>query len=156
MAKSSLSKNWLGPSVSFTLKAQAPDGKVQDFPFQLCLNFNALSLVEKKTGIPLTNPGEIFKVLNVTNIMTLFWAAIQAYHSDEDRFVGEDGLEFVGSLLNFKNSAGAVDAVWEAFLLAVPDETAAKLRAAVAEAAQAKARGESALDPTTAQATASE
>jgi hypothetical protein len=145
MAKVQIQK-WLSPSVPFILKVDGPNGASKEFSFQLCLDFNALGMVEKYTGIPLTNPSLIFRQLTVNNIQVLLWAAVQAYHPE---YAGDAGLEVIGSLLNFRNSGSAVDATWEAFLLAVPEETAARLRAAVKDAQESLEAGEQPeTDPT--------
>lgn len=138
---------WLGTSVPHILSVEGEHGETKEFSFRLCLDFNALALVEERTGISLTNPGDIFKVLSVSKIRTLYWAAIQAHQPVE--YEGDEGLLAIGSLLNFKNSGSACDAVWEAFLIAVPEESANNLRAAVQAVKDATAAGEGVpTDPT--------
>jgi hypothetical protein len=139
---------WLGACAPHVLSVEGERGEVKEFSFRLCLDFNALALVEEHTGISLTTPADIFKVLTVSRVRILYWAALQAYQPGE--YEGVDGLRAIGSLLSFKNSGAAVDGVWEAFLKAVPEETATRLRAVVEAANEAAKSGEElpAQDPT--------
>lgn len=135
MAQSEIPSLWLGPYVPFIVTCDGGNGEKKEFSFQLHFNFNALRLVERRTGIPLSNPFDFFKTLQaVENQTILFWAATAAY---QPQYANESGLAFIGSILTYRNCKAAVDAAFEAFLLSLPDDTAAKIREAVANPKEA-------------------
>lgn len=119
--------------VPFILHVESEDGN-EELSFRLVLNFNALALIEDKTGYSLLN-GTIFKHLSVRVSTVMFWAAIQA-HSPE--FAGDAGLEAIGTMLSLRNIDSAQAAVQEAYLQAIPETQAKLIREAIAEVIEKK------------------
>lgn len=149
MAKLEKPSLWLGPSVPHIVKCEGEHGETKEFSFRLHLNFNALRTIELRTGIPLSDPRIFFKAQRlVQNQVIFFWAASLAYHPE---YNSDEGLDFIGSILTYRNAGAANDAVYEAYLKALPEEAAAQIRKAVEEAAKAKAEGkeEENADPQT-------
>jgi len=150
MAKLEKPSLWLGPSVPHIIKAEGAHGESKEFSFQLLLNFNALRTIERHTGIPLSDPRIFFKAQQKVEYQTIFfWAASLAYHPE---YNNDEGLDFIGSILTYRNAGAANDAVYEAYLKSLPDEAAAAIRKAVEEAKEKAAKGEAdeeSVDPQT-------
>lgn len=116
----------LQKGVPFLLDVEHEGGK-ETLSFRLVFDFNALALVEEKTGYSLLT-GTIFVKPNVRKSVVLFWAAIQQHNPE---YIGDEGLEVLGTLLSLKNINKATEAVYEAYIQALPDEKAAIVRAAL-------------------------
>lgn len=116
----------LQKGVPFLLDVDHEGGK-ETLSFRLVFDFNALALVEEKTGYSLLT-GTIFVKPNVRKAVVLFWAAIQQHNPE---YAGDEGLEVIGTLLSLKNVGKATDAVYEAYIQALPDDKAAIVRAAL-------------------------
>lgn len=117
-------ENRMLKGVPFILNVETEAGEEQ-LSFRLVFDFNALALVEEKTGYSLLS-GTIFNHLDVRVSTVLFWAAVQ---QRQPEYAGDEGLKVVGTLLSLKNINDAQLAVQEAFLQALPEEQAAKIRA---------------------------
>jgi hypothetical protein len=150
MAKFEKPSLWLGTPVNHIVSVDGENGEKKDFSFRLLLNFNALRVIEKYTGIPLSNPLAFFPACKLlTNQAIMFWAACRAYHPE---LQDDDGLDFIGSLLNYKNAAAANDAVYAAFLKSLPEDLAAKVKKLTDEAKERAEKGETQDPPSPAPA----
>lgn len=145
MAKLEIPSLWLGPSVPHILSVDGEHGETKEFSFRLHLNFNALRTIERYTGIAFSNPLKFFEACQqVQNQTIMFWAATHAYHPE---YKDDKALDFFGSILNYRNSGAANDAVFEAFLKSLPDTMAAKLRKLVEDQRTNEDAGEKTSDP---------
>lgn len=129
----------LAPSYPFTLEVEGTAGK-ELLSFRLCYDFNALALIEEKTGWSLLT-GAIFNHLNAGFTLTMFWAGVLAYHPE---YSTDAGRQVLGSMITHRNAAVVSDAVSDAFIKSLPDDQQERIRVAAENArkdAQAKAAG---------------
>lgn len=116
------------PSVPFILKVKDANKDAFEQSFQVAFDFNALCLVEKHLGInALTQFGKLLEEPSASAIVVLLWAGIQKNHPDFD---GDEGLEVLGANLTLESAKPAFAACLEALLAQLPEEQAAKIRAA--------------------------
>jgi hypothetical protein len=106
------------PFVPFSTMIENADGGKFEVNFKLSFDFNALALVEEKTGLNALS-GEVFSKPSARNTVVLFWAAIQENHPE---YAGEEGLHAVGSLLGLGNAKDALSAVNAAFVASLPKD----------------------------------
>lgn len=121
-------KRRLTPSYPFTLTTET-DAGVESLSLRLCFDFNALSLVEERTGYSLLSGG-IFNHLNAGITLTMFWAACLAYQPE---YAVEGGREVLGSMITHKNASAVAEAVEECFVQSLPPDQQEKIRAKKAE-----------------------
>jgi hypothetical protein len=126
MQKSALRRR-ITPSVPFTLKVEDADGSKFELNFKLSYDFNAMALVEEKTGLSMMS-GEVFANPSAKKTTVLLWAGIQANNPD---YAGDEGLDAIGTLLNISTAAEALLAITEAFFAALPKEKADAIRASI-------------------------
>lgn len=111
MADTSVIYKRIAPSAPLSL--QFEDGESRKvLNFQLAFDFNAFARIEEKTGLNALNQ-HIFKNLNATNLVVLFWAALALYQPE---YVGEEGLEAVGTYITEENQLDIAKALKTAFL----------------------------------------
>lgn len=121
--------DWASPSFPYTVVLLDRTGAKHEVSFRLTFDFRALALVEAHTGLSLlTQAGAMFQEMSVTNLTIMFWAAIQASHPE---YAGKAGLEAVRSYFTLGNVEGMCDAVQEAFLVSLPPEQEAAIRASL-------------------------
>jgi hypothetical protein len=133
----------LVPSTPLTLTFDA-DGGVRTLSVRLAFDFNAFALIEGKTGLNMLR-GDLFRQLNATNLVVALWAALQLNNPE---YSGDEGLEFLGSIVDLSNSADIGTAVKEAFLLCLSKDAREKIQAAEAKA-DAGSEGSGNPPPTT-------
>ena len=129
-------------SVPLTLTFEA-DGGVRTLSLRLAFDFNAFSLIESRTSLNMLR-GDLFRQLNATNLVVALWAALQLNNPE---YSGDEGLEFIGSIVDLSNSAEVGKAVKEAFLLCLAKEQREKIQEAEQKELAGKG-GESPLDQT--------
>lgn len=134
MAAPSVVRKRITPSVPFALSFQGEEG-MATIGLRLNYDFNALCLVEEKTGYSLLS-GTIFNHLNAQIVSVLLWAAVQGNHPE---FRGDEGLDELRSLLTLRNYEPALDAVQECFIKNLPDDQQVRIRAAIEAIAKKKA-----------------
>ena len=117
------------PFVPFSTMIEDADGGKFEVHFKLSFDFNALALIEEKTGLSALT-GEVFSVPTARNTIVLLWAAIQENHPE---YAGEEGLQVIGSLLSLGNAKEALQAVQAAFLASLPKDRADALKNATNE-----------------------
>jgi hypothetical protein len=135
----------LTPNYPFTLEVEGDAGR-EMLSFRLCYDFNALALIEEKTGWSLLT-GAIFNHLTAGITLTMFWAGVLAYHPE---YATDAGRQVLGSMITHRNAAVVSDAVSEAFIKSLPDDQQARIRdaaEAARKAVEAKARGEELAAP---------
>lgn len=137
MAAPSAVRKRITPSVPFALQVQGEAG-LEMIGLRLNFDFNALCLVEEKTGFSLLS-GTIFNHLSAVNVSVLLWAAVQANHVE---YRGEEGLEDVRAMLTLRNADAVVEAVQECFIKNLPDDQQVRIRKAIEEAAKKRAAKE--------------
>lgn len=138
MANKPVIRKRLAPSVPLTLTVGDEAGNKEVLSLRLSFDFNALALVEERTGISLLS-GKIFSLLNATNLSLLLWASMLQNHSE---YAGEEGLEAIRSYMTLENAKTVEAAVSEAFILCLPPEQREAIRVAAEEAARKVAAGE--------------
>lgn len=121
------------PSVPFTLRVEDVDGGTFESSFRVAYDLNAFSLFEETTGINvLQNLGIVFDKPSISLITVLLWVGIRLYHPE---YRGLDGLETLRANITMDTLSEVKTACTEAFLLSLPKEKAAKLRADAVAAA---------------------
>lgn len=127
----------LAPSVPLSLEVGDEAGNKEILSLRLSFDFNALALVEERTGISLLS-GKIFSMLNATNLSLLLWAAMLQNQPD---YAGEEGLSAIRSYMTLDNAKAVEAAVSEAFILCLPPEQREAIRKAAEDAAKKAAEG---------------
>lgn len=122
-------KRRLTPSFPFTLEVETEAG-IERLSLRLCFDFNALSLVEERTGWSLLT-GAIFSHLNASTTLTMFWASVLAYQPE---YAVEGGREVLGSMITHKNAQPVADAVEACFVASLPPDQQARIAKAKEEA----------------------
>jgi hypothetical protein len=112
------------PSIPFTMRVENADKSSFELDLRLSFDFNALALVEQKTGINMLTM-EVFDSPSVTTMSALLWAAIQENHPE---YEGDEGLSTVRSWLTLANTAEVFKALTDAFLATLPKEKADAVR----------------------------
>lgn len=100
------------------------DGSAFEVNFRLSYDFNAMALVEEKTGLSMMS-GTIFANATARKTQVLLWAGIVANNPD---YAGDEGLEVIGTYLSLDNAAKALDAIMEAFFMSLPKQRAEELK----------------------------
>ena len=119
-------KEQIAPSLPLRLElAGGEGGKAVAADFRLTFDFNAVARIQEMTGYEVLN-GEIWKHLTPRNIIIIFWALILAHHPEFD---SEEGRELVGSLINPGNADQVAVAIVDAYILSLPLEKQAAMRA---------------------------
>ncbi|VVB52225.1 Uncharacterised protein [uncultured archaeon] len=122
-------KRRLTPSYAFTFEVET-DAGLERLALRLCFDFNALSLVEEKTGFSLLT-GAIFNHLTAGITLTMFWAAVIAYQPE---YAVAGGREVLGSMITHRNAGPVADAVEECFVQSLPPDQQERIRLAKEEA----------------------
>lgn len=135
MAAQSTARRRQAPSYPFVLSVET-DGGIETVGVRLCFDFNALVLIEERTGYGMLT-GAIWKNLSAGNLSVLLWAALLSNHPE---YNGEAGLVTVRSMLSLRNSEAATEALQDAYMKSLPDDQQARIKAAIEEA-KAKAAG---------------
>jgi hypothetical protein len=116
------------PSVPFLLKVNDANGDKFEISFQIAYDFNALCLLEAKLGINVLREfGRLLDEPSASTIATIFWAGVQKNHPD---YAGDEGLDAIGSNLTLESAKEAFVACIEALVSQLPEEQAARIRAA--------------------------
>lgn len=147
-------KRRIAPSVRLTLALEDQLGNLHPYEFLLCFDFNAIALIEERTGIGVLD-GEIWSILQpkkagaketlarnkpslAATISVMFWAVVQANHPELE---GEEGLRTIRSHMDPQNTQKILEGVAEAFAATARQrvqEAAADPLAQRPEAASAK------------------
>jgi hypothetical protein len=107
------------------LKLARADGDPLELTFQLAFDFNAMAAVEDVTGLNMLR-GEIWTALTGSTLGALFWASLLAHQPE----YGEPGgLGVARSYIEPGNVLAIGAAVEDAFMLSLPEEDRAALRA---------------------------
>lgn len=138
MAAQITARKRIAPSYPFVLQVET-DGGNENVGVRLSFDFNALVLIEDRTGFGMLS-GAIWKNLSANNLSVIFWAAVQLNHPE---YVGDAGLVAVRSMLSLRNSEAVTEALQDAYMKSLPDDQQERIRQAI-EAAKAKAAGENA------------
>ncbi len=125
MAKSNLRRR-ITPSVPFSTSVENADGGKFELNLRLSFNFNAMALVEEKTGMSMLT-GEVFQHPSAKNTTVLLWAALLENHPE---YEGDEGLDAVGTYLNLTNAKDALAAIQAAFVASLPKSTAEQIKSA--------------------------
>lgn len=118
-------KRRIAPSVPLVLQLEDDDGGVSTRTLRLSFDFNAIALIEERTGIGVLD-GEIWSVLDPRRKKTgatekasfaavasiMLWAAVIANHPE---YGGDEGLICLRSYMSPQNTAEIVTAIGEAF-----------------------------------------
>jgi hypothetical protein len=125
MAVTALRKR-IAPSVPLTLTLDTDGGGKVTKSFRLCLDFNAISEIEERTGISLLR-GDIWKHITANVLRVMLWASVLAHNPEFDTFDDEgkrteDGLEAIGSYMDAGNTAQIAEGLWQAYLASLPEE----------------------------------
>ena len=129
------------PSVPVTLEFS---GGEKSKTFRLSFDFNALARIEEQTGLDMLNVFGIWTKMSATVLSAMFWAAALAHHPEYD---SPEGLVAMRSYLDHDNAERTVEALWQAYLLFLPEDKAAALRKARADALKKAQEGETENPP---------
>jgi hypothetical protein len=140
--KSTALRRRVAPSVPLEISFSDENGSFAE-TFQVAFNLNVLAEISEKTG--LTALGyDIWLHVDAKTLRAILWAALLPYQDDFDTYAKngrrtDEGLKVVGSWLTPENQEKAATALYEAFLLYLPADEAARVRAERAEAEKAAA-----------------
>lgn len=137
MAATPIARKRIAPSYPFVLHVET-DGGIEQVGVRLSFDFNALVLIEDRTGFGMLS-GAIWKSLSANNLSVLLWAALQANHQE---YAGDAGLVAVRSMLSLRNSESVTEALQDAYMKSLPDDQQERIKAAI-EAAKVKAQAAS-------------
>lgn len=122
----------VAPSVP--LKISFTDGEGQFVKtYRLAFNLNVLAEISEKTGLAALSM-DLWSKLDANLILVMLWAALlpeqPAFDTrDKAGHRTDEGLKVVGSWFVAENQERAVEALWDAYLLYLPADQAADLRA---------------------------
>lgn len=116
----------VAPSVPLTLALAQADGPPLDLTFRLAFDFNAMAAVEDATGLNMLR-GEIWTALTGSTLGALFWASLLAHQPE---YAEAGGLEVARSYIEPGNVVAVGNAVEDAFMLSLPEDDRAAIRAA--------------------------
>lgn len=137
-----IARKRLAPSYPYVLSVET-DGGIEQVGVRLSFDFNALVLVEDRTGYGMLT-GAIWKGLSANNLSVLLWAALQANHPE---YAGDAGLVAVRSMLSLRNSEATTDALQEAYMKSLPDDQQAKIKEAIEAIEEAKRKAQAGNAP---------
>lgn len=123
----------IAPSVPLELTLTG--GRV--LSFRLSFDYNALALVEEKTGYNL-HRGAIFNNVTASNLSVLLWASLQNANPE---YEGDLGLKAVRSYLTLSNRNAVENAIQEAYMASLPDDERERIKEVAKKAAEALLRG---------------
>lgn len=149
MASKPTFKKRLVQSVPLVLTFESGENETTQLALRLAFDFNAFAAIEGKTGLNMLR-GDLFRQLNATNLVVALWAAVQI---NQPEFGGDEGLGFLGSIVDLSNSADVGTAIKRAFMLSLAKEQREAIEKAEAEeeaAGKTADGGASPLEPTAA------
>ncbi len=159
-------KRRIAPTVPITLELEDEDSQKFKKTFHLCFDFNAISLIEERTGFSLLDGlaiwGEVAPAATAEGkkkkgrkasrraslLSIMFWASVAAKHpeyltEDENQEPSGEGLQTIRSYMNSSNSEEILAALWEAYLLYLPADQRELLKKLTSDAeAQQRAASE--------------
>lgn len=111
-------KRRIAPSAELVLPLVDDDGAKFTRTFRLSFDFNAIALIEERTGLSLLN-GEIWQHPTAKVLSIMLWAAILAHHDEYDSDIG---LAVIRSYMDAGNSAAITRALSDAFIASLSKE----------------------------------
>lgn len=129
MPKSALRRR-INPGVPLEIHFEDARGEYRQ-RFQLCFNLNVLANISERTGV---NALEYFwNGMDANLLRAVLWAALLPCHPEFDTRDAkgqrtDEGINTVGSWLMADNQARTFEALWEAYLLYLPEAEAKILR----------------------------
>jgi hypothetical protein len=136
MPQESAIKRRVAPSVPLTLELLDDSGAKFTRNFRLSFDFNALARIEEVIEFSMLNT-VVWSKLSAGALSAMLWGAVLAHHPeyetvDEKGERTEEGLRAIRSYVDFSNVEKITNAVWDAYLLSLPKETAERAREAKA------------------------
>lgn len=124
MAQETSLRKAIAPSTPLSLELEGEQGKFV-IHVKLAFDFNAYALIEARTGLNILK-NQLFTNINATNIVVMLWAALQRYNPD---YVGDEGLEVIGTYVSIENFGVVAQALKAAFLASLSKEARESIEA---------------------------
>jgi len=124
----------IAPAVSLTLELEDDSGGHLTRTFRLSFDFNAIALVEERTGLTLL-AGDIWKNLSAKVLSIMLWASVLAQHAEYD---SEEGLHVIRSFMDAGNADLIAERLFDAYIAGLPADKRKQLVAAKEKALRGK------------------
>jgi hypothetical protein len=99
--------------------------------YRVAFDLNVFAEISEKTGVPALSL-DLWTKLDARVLRAMLWAALLPNHPEFDtrdrKGRTNEGIETIGSWLDGDNQERSAHALWEAYLLYLPDDQAEELR----------------------------